>query len=512
MTRSAPSTTACVIGDADAHHACQGGGQVHAGRLARLPGPVLRQGARGRREDTDLAPITTPQFTPYGGMITAADRAARRGHRDRGTANFTLPAENFLYTAMTRDEFVRARQLVRRALPRVRGAHPRGARGGELAGGDSPRRCRHPARLRPRGAARHPVGRLEAPHGACCAPSAAPATSDARATGSSDPADSSNGFQNWLNQPNDNRVAFQMRTKDRRIQGAGGPASAGKYVGYNLNNIFAAEPRHLSLLLVLLPALRHRRQLAGGPAAGDASPRKWTCSRPRRSFASIGRPKRCRSSIATRVANGELPPVTIDGPPDEPGCVPRKQNGSCGSLWDALRYEKGIEGLGVDGVTAFFDARGWQTLPENTHHPPADPRSRSWPRCACRTTPSAVPAARRVRRRPIRSGARSPCRAANRRLVTDASSMNGPGFAAGAVRAFRPRPAPVRIRKSPTATQVAAGPDFTVGILVVGATGFEPATSCSRSRRSTGLSYAPKLTRLATLPRSVTCAREDSNL
>ena len=30
-------------------------------------------------------------------------------------------------------------------------------------------------------------------------------------------------------------------------------------------------------------------------------------------------------------------------------------------------------------------------------------------------------------------------------------------------------------------------------IVSVGATGFEPATSCSRSRRSTGLSYAPKL-------------------
>ncbi len=27
--------------------------------------------------------------------------------------------------------------------------------------------------------------------------------------------------------------------------------------------------------------------------------------------------------------------------------------------------------------------------------------------------------------------------------------------------------------------------------MMVGATGFEPATSCSRSRRSTGLSYAP---------------------
>ncbi len=68
----------------------------------------------------------------------------------------------------------------------------------------------------------------------------------------------------------------------------------------------------------------------------------------------------------TRVANGQLPPVTVDGPPDEPGCVPRKLNGQCGSLWDALRYEKRIEGLGVSAVIAYFDARGWQTLPANS--------------------------------------------------------------------------------------------------------------------------------------------------
>jgi hypothetical protein len=46
--------------------------------------------------------------------------------------------------------------------------------------------------------------------------------------------------------------------------------------------------------------------------------------------------------------------------------VPRKLNGQCGSLWDALRYEKGIEMLGVSGVLAFFDARGWQTLAPNS--------------------------------------------------------------------------------------------------------------------------------------------------
>ena len=43
-------------------------------------------------------------------------------------------------------------------------------------------------------------------------------------------------------------------------------------------------------------------------------------------------------------------------------------------------------------------------------------------------------------------------------------------------------------------------------IVSVGATGFEPATSCSRSRRSTGLSYAPKTTRPAILLRAVASA------
>jgi hypothetical protein len=46
--------------------------------------------------------------------------------------------------------------------------------------------------------------------------------------------------------------------------------------------------------------------------------------------------------------------------------VPRKTTGACGSLWDALRYEKRIEGAGVDGQVAFWDARGWNTLTENS--------------------------------------------------------------------------------------------------------------------------------------------------
>jgi hypothetical protein len=156
-----------------------------------------------------------------------------------------------------------------------------------------------------------------------------------------------------------------MRTKDRRIHGAAGPTVAGTYVGFNQNDIFTPsrgtyrfswyffrrygtgsswETGPVPAMLVSeMNLLKAEGLLRGGDAQGAAN------------LINI-----------SRVANGQLPQVTVDGPPDEPGCVPRKLNGACGSLWDALRYEKRIEGLGVSGVTAFFDARGWQMLPENT--------------------------------------------------------------------------------------------------------------------------------------------------
>ena len=68
-----------------------------------------------------------------------------------------------------------------------------------------------------------------------------------------------------------------------------------------------------------------------------------------------------------RGPNGGLPDVDINGVPGTaPNCVPRKLDGSCGSLWDALRYEKRIETLGVEGGPAYYDARGWQFLVQGT--------------------------------------------------------------------------------------------------------------------------------------------------
>ena len=73
----------------------------------------------------------------------------------------------------------------------------------------------------------------------------------------------------------------------------------------------------------------------------------------------------------TRVANGNLPPVDLNGPPKSTpeeiaGCVPRRYDGTCGDLWDALIYEKRIETFGTHGLIPWADGRGWGCLLEGT--------------------------------------------------------------------------------------------------------------------------------------------------
>ncbi len=316
-------------------------------------------------ENTDLVAISAaPEFTPYDGVIDAAIEQLNAAITVAGTANFTLPAESWLFTALTRDQFVRvinsyaARLLVYSARTRA-----------ERAAVDW----------------NEVIRRVDAGIQTDFAPIAQPeilwddwkrlVARVRNAARPSDfgrpsywvlgPADSTNGFVNYASTPLESRVAFQMRTKDRRIQGAAGPASPGTYVGYNLNNIFAVSRGTWRFSWYY-----YARN--GGGLTWQTGPQLaiTTAEMDLLKAEALIRLNRAAEAVPlvnrTRMANGQLPPVTLDGPPNEAGCVPRKLNGSCGSLWDALRYEKGIEMLGVNGVTAFFDARGWQTLPENT--------------------------------------------------------------------------------------------------------------------------------------------------
>lgn len=179
------------------------------------------------------------------------------------------------------------------------------------------------------------------------------------------PADTSGGFQTWYATPSANRMPWQMRTPDRRIQGAASATAAGKYVAYSRLSIWAAArgTYRFSWYYYLrsgagdswyvgpqLTLLRSEMDLLKAEA-----------------LIRLGRAAEAVPLINnTRVANGQLPPVTVDGPPDNGACVPRKFNGACGSLWDALRHEKTLELMGVEGGVSWWDGRGWGALQEGT--------------------------------------------------------------------------------------------------------------------------------------------------
>ncbi len=69
----------------------------------------------------------------------------------------------------------------------------------------------------------------------------------------------------------------------------------------------------------------------------------------------------------TRVGNGGLAPVTAAGVPGTTAtCVPQNADGTCGSLMEAMKYEKRLENTHTQLGTWFFDSRGWGDLEVGT--------------------------------------------------------------------------------------------------------------------------------------------------
>jgi hypothetical protein len=180
------------------------------------------------------------------------------------------------------------------------------------------------------------------------------------------PSDSTDGWKNWVATPVADRTPFQMRTKDRRIIGAASATTPGKYFAFN-STVSFFNPTRGTYLRTYYYYTRYGAGTSWNNGPLVAIGRTEMDMLKAEALIRLNRAAEAVPLInQTRVANGELPAVTIDGPPDEAGCVPRKTTGACGSLWDALRYEKRIEGAGIDGLVAYFGARGWGTLAENS--------------------------------------------------------------------------------------------------------------------------------------------------
>jgi hypothetical protein len=187
---------------------------------------------------------------------------------------------------------------------------------------------------------------------------------DYRALG---PADTSGAFQIWHATPSEQRQQFQVRTTDRRIHGAAGPTARGKYFGWDTNAT--------CIWPVARGTYRCSRYFYHRGGTGDS----WhvgpqvTMSRTEMDLLkaeALIRLNRAAEAVPlinrSRVANGELPPATVEGPPASRACVPRKVSGECGSLWDALMHERAMENSDVEGAIMWWDFRGLNRLQEGT--------------------------------------------------------------------------------------------------------------------------------------------------
>lgn len=196
--------------------------------------------------------------------------------------------------------------------------------------------------------------------------------------------DVSGAYQAWLATDRDLRDAFLITSPDQRFQnpavaasargssaangayfhwwtGTNIPAAAGSYLrsqyifrrrtyeNWGLHNagqvpIATADENRL---------FRAEALLRTGDLAGAAALINVTRTRGHR-FA---------VPTVTRYATN-LPPVTAAGVPQSDNCVPRTRTGACGTLLDALKYERAVELYGMDPMRAWQDYRGFGMLPE----------------------------------------------------------------------------------------------------------------------------------------------------
>jgi hypothetical protein len=188
------------------------------------------------------------------------------------------------------------------------------------------------------------------------------------------PSDVSGNYQRWLDTPLAQRQPFNITTPDRRITNAAGTGS-GAYFRFRTNNDgfdtsrglayfsnyqwfryngSSTTVKHLLLTADENRLLRAEAMLRTGNI-GEAV-----------NLINVSRTRAVRVGTTGTATTPGLPAVTATGVPASTTCVPRTDTGACGSLMDALRYERQIELAGTDPVRAWMDYRGFGQLLDGT--------------------------------------------------------------------------------------------------------------------------------------------------
>lgn len=189
------------------------------------------------------------------------------------------------------------------------------------------------------------------------------------------PSDTSGKYQAWLAQPLSARTAVIFTTPDRRVHGG-----AGNTVTGTLFIKQAASMGSASNGPYLTSWYRSIRYLNTAADSGNRALINYM-SVPEMNFIRaeanyrLGNLATAAGLInATRVAAGLKAAVTT-GPPAGADCVPRKDSGACGDLFDAIQYEKRIVLFPLQAEISWFDQRGWgKLIPGTILHMPVSGR------------------------------------------------------------------------------------------------------------------------------------------
>lgn len=193
------------------------------------------------------------------------------------------------------------------------------------------------------------------------------------------PADQSGAYQNWIRiTPRENAERFLIVTPDRRITGAT-PTSNGAYIRYVTatggvdfsrgqqhwswygwwRRLNYQGANHLTGHFALATADENRLYRAEAlmrlNRVAEAIPLiNVTRTRAQR-VGTTNFPTNLPAIPADLGANDRLPLVNN-------ACVPRRTDGTCGSVWDALMYERDIELMGIEPTRSWMDRRGFGQL------------------------------------------------------------------------------------------------------------------------------------------------------
>ena len=199
---------------------------------------------------------------------------------------------------------------------------------------------------------------------------------DFRAIGRSD---QSGGYQAWLAKPVLTATPFNITTPDRRITGTT-PTSSGAYFRYQTGTSGFDPTRGEGYWSNYQWYRRSNYQGAQGTSTtgfyGLATADEnrlfkaealLRLGRTAEAIAEINFTRTRGVRIGTTNIATNLPPITAAGVPTVNGqCVPRREDGTCGDIMDALRWERLIELIGLDPMRAWHDRRGFGELQVGT--------------------------------------------------------------------------------------------------------------------------------------------------